>query len=424
MAVLLTRTFAGLQIDVGYNLGALQEGTLTDDGTTATFLDKELDPADGYINGRQWRGISSPNAGEIRIVDSYVGSTAIGTLRGDTVSATKDGNTYELWSRDFRIAAIKNFINRGIRSMVRKGSPPLTDQTSLHASRELRLYDVPTAMIGIESIWWRFREARVDIDNCDAVWDELVDSDVTASINHLYKREGSAANKFELAAGLGAGDLIATKVISVDLSGMTHLEGWINTDVALDAGDLQIVLSTTANAATQTELLDIPAITSSNLRTWIRFSIALANPEDDTAIISIGLLHTVDKGAATIHLDAIDTTREDSGDWEELNWNFWDVNRDQRKIRFSNEAVLSVGHSLLKLVGRKKPSELSADSDVCDIDPEWLIQQASSVAMRARGDRSAERRDAAYIEANDFAALAQLRMRHIQGPSKIRWVDN
>ncbi len=424
MAVLLTRTFGGLQIDVGYNLGALIEGTMTANGSTSTFLDKELDPADGYINGRQWRGISATNAGVIRIVDSFVGSTAVGTLRGDVVTSTLDGDTYELWARDFRIAAVKNFINRAIRMMVRKGAPPLTDQASLHASRELRLYDVPTAMIGIESIWWRVHEARVDIDNCDAVWDELVDTDVTASITDKYKREGSASNKFELAAGLGAGDIIASKVISVDLSGMTHLEGWINTDVALSAGDLQIVLSTTANAATQTELLDIPAITSSNLREWTRFSIALANPEDDTAIISIGLLHTTDIGAGTIHIDGIETTREDSGDWEELNWNFWDINRDQRKIRFSDEAVHDVGHSLLKLVGRKVPTVLSADTDVCDIDPEWLIQKTSALAMRARGDRSAERRDAAYIEANDFEALAQVRMRKIQGPSKIRWVDD
>ena len=120
----------------------------------------------------------------------------------------------------------------------------------------------------------------------------------------------------------------------------------------------------------------------------------------------------------------MEATQNDSGQWERLHWNLWDIDRDQRKIRFTPEAAAQVGHSALKLAGRKKPAILSADATSCDIEPEWIIQKTSALAMRARSDRTADQRQAAMLEAERYDVLAAFALRKIQGPGRIRWVDD
>ena len=423
MAVLLTQTRQEIRADVGYNLGALYEGVMTNAGSTTTGVDTNLKNSDKLYNEMQVVFTSGNNDGEIRYISNYVGSSGTFTIRGDALTATADGDTYEIWDRDVPVARVHSFINRAIRAVPRKAAPPLTE-ISTHATRELKVYDVSTEMIGIEEIWYRTGHDYVDLDNCDSVWSELVDGDVTLTQDIEDKREGSASMVLELAAGLGAGDIAAAQSVGTqDLRGMTHVEGWIWTDTALtSSGRLQLILSTTASAGTETELISIPAI--SNTRTWTRFRVALANPEDDGAIISIGLKHTVDIGAATVKLDGIVATQSDSESWKKLHFNFWGVDRDQRKFRLSDQGAAEVGHALLKLVGRKNPTLLNVDATECDIEPEYVITKASALALHARSDRSADRRKAANLDAERYDGMAELAKRKIQGPSQIRWVDN
>ena len=422
MAVLLTQTREELRVSIGYNLGAAYEGTMTANGSTTTLVDTNLKKSDNLYNEMAVVLTSSPNDGEIRFIDDYVGSSGTITIRGDALSSTVDGNTYELWDRDMPPERIHNFINRAIRMVPRKAAPPLTEITT-HASRDVRLYDVSSSMAGIEEIWYRIGHGQVVLDNCDSVWSELVDGDATLSQDIKDKREGSASMVMEVASGMAANDIIAAQSIGTqDLRGMTHLEGWFWVDQTTSAGGLRMILSTTASAGTETELISLPAIATA--RSWQRFRVALSNPEDDGAIISIGLKYATDLGATTFKLDGVVATHTDTEDWQKLHWNYWGVDRDQRKIRFSYDAWDEVGHSLLKLVGRQKPTLLNADATECDIEPEFVIAKASALALHARADRSAERRKAAALDAERYDLMAALASRRIQGPSQIRWVDN
>lgn len=141
------------------------------------------------------------------------------------------------------------------------------------------------------------------IENCEDAWNELVDVDVTASLDAADYKVGSGSAKFVAAAGLGAGDIIATEVISVaSLAAYTHIGMWIKSSVALDAADLQLLLDNTAQCATPLESLDIPAVVAD---TWTFVTMALSAPASDLSLISIGLKQVVDKGAMTIRLDDI-----------------------------------------------------------------------------------------------------------------------
>lgn len=141
------------------------------------------------------------------------------------------------------------------------------------------------------------------LEDCEDAWNELVDGDVTASLDTVDFQVGSGSAKFICAAGLGAGDIIATEAISsTDLFGQTHVSLWIKSSVATSAGDLQLLLDDTSSCASPLESIDIPALVAG---VWTRVHLALANPGLDENIISVGLKYVVDIGAVTINIDDI-----------------------------------------------------------------------------------------------------------------------
>lgn len=146
---------------------------------------------------------------------------------------------------------------------------------------------------------------KVVIEDCEDAWNESVDGDVTSNLDTGDFKTGSGSVEFICAAGLGAGDIIATEVIAPSATafhGKTHVTMWIKSTVATSAGDLQLLLDDTASCASPLEELDIPALVAN---TWTRVYLPLANPGSDNTIISIGLKYVTDIGAVTINVDDI-----------------------------------------------------------------------------------------------------------------------
>lgn len=153
------------------------------------------------------------------------------------------------------------------------------------------------------SIELRYENAIVD--DCEDVWNELVDADVTASADSAVKKVGAYSAKFVCAAGLAAGDIIATEAISSsNFTDMIGVVCWVRSTVALSAGDIDFMLDDTAQCASPLESIDIPAI---SVDTWTRVFVPFVTPANLTAVISIGLKMIVDKGAFTFYVDDIRT---------------------------------------------------------------------------------------------------------------------
>ena len=420
MAVILSQTRKQLRQSIGFNLGSIITSTTTSAGSTSAFTDTELPGGDQWANGRHFMQTSGDNDGSVRIVEDFTGGAKTGRFRTAMGSAVASGVTYELHDKDMPPARYHDFINRAIRTVTRKGAPPKTDLT-IHTSRHVRSHALPTALTGIRHIQYRCYYDHVQIDNCDSTWSELVDGDVTASLDYEDVREGSGACKFVLGANLGAGDIIASESVgSLDLSGMTHFEGWIKSTVATSAGDLQFILSTTASAGTETELVSVPALTAN---TWTRLRVALSAPSALTAIVSVGLKHTTDLGEATVHVDGLEATEDGSETWATLHRNDYRIDRDQRELVITPTGSY-VGHSLLKILGVQKPTELTSDTDTCDVDPEFIIAYATSQLMLARADRNATSRQAAQIEADALYARALRLQARMRSPSGVQWIDD
>jgi len=139
--------------------------------------------------------------------------------------------------------------------------------------------------------------------SCDVAWDAA--ANVVTSADTSVKLFGTGSTKMACASGLAAGALIATDVItSVNLTYALHIDFWFRSDVALDAGDVQLLIDDSATCASPTKAWDLPAISAN---TWTKVSIACGDMSGagNNAIISIGLKQIVDKGVMNLYIDAV-----------------------------------------------------------------------------------------------------------------------
>lgn len=143
----------------------------------------------------------------------------------------------------------------------------------------------------------------VVIDNCEDAWDESVGANVTSTFDTVVKKRGSGSAKLDVAVGAVVGNL-ATEAISpaINLTQRKQVSLWIQSSIALNAGDLQLLLDDTANCATPLETLNLPAL---NAGEWTKVYLTLVTPANLTAVISVGLKMAVDKGAFVINIDEI-----------------------------------------------------------------------------------------------------------------------
>jgi len=145
------------------------------------------------------------------------------------------------------------------------------------------------------------RNEYLVVEDCEDDWDELgAVAGVTNSLDNVDYKVGTQCLKMDITGAVAAGTILATEVIAKDLETYTHLEFWIKSSVATAAGDLQVLLDDTAKCVSVLETLNVPALTAN---VWRHCRVALANPQLDIALISIGLKYTVDIGACTIRID-------------------------------------------------------------------------------------------------------------------------
>lgn len=150
--------------------------------------------------------------------------------------------------------------------------------------------------------WYNDVISSLVIDDCEDAWDESVGANVTSTADNTDKQVGSYSAKIDVADAAAVGILATEAIVSASFVGYTHASFWIKSSVALDAGDLQLLLDDTASCASPLETLNVPALAAD---TWTRVSIALSNPAALTAVISVGLKMTVDKGAFIVRLDDV-----------------------------------------------------------------------------------------------------------------------
>ena len=383
MAIVHGRTRAQLRQSIGYNLGAIRTGTAYDAGSQATLISLRLVGSDDNYNGK-WivvADVSNSNNTETTIISDYTASAYRLTFQQQLSFATAAGDTFEIWDSIYDPDTINEFINQSILDATGAVYDPV-ENISLHTDGKSLRYDIPSGFSMIQNLYYRNSIDSTRLHSCNTAFDEQVDSDITVTADTSIKKQGTASNKFVIAAGASAGDIATDSITSKDISKYDYLEGWIkitrSSESATSAGNLKILLDNTANCASPLETLSVPALTDD---TWTFFRVKLTNPELDTAIISIGLEMDADLGACTVWLDDLSVVKNDSAEWMKIPRNLWKIDKEAQDIIFDNYVHGTARYNLLKIVGGDKPALLTSETDTSEIDEQYIISRATALAF-------------------------------------------
>ena len=420
MAVIQGRTRKEIRQSVGYNLGSIFISTATG-GSTSTVVDTALTTVVGGNDDHigKWLVFTSGALdGTIVRVTDYVASSTTLTFQ-PTQGSSASGLTYELWDQDFPPARTHDFINQAVIEATGHTYDQVED-VSLHSDGHTLRFDIPTGISMIQDIYYRDSVEATRLHSCNAVFDETVDSDFTASVDTEDKKQGTGANKFVIAVGASAGDIATDSITSKDISKYDYLECWIKSTVATSAGNLKILLDDSASCASPIETLSVPALTAD---TWTFVRIALSNPETDTAIISVGLEYDADLGACTLWVDDISVIQNNTAEWRQVPRNLWRIDKQSQDIVFDEYFDGLSPYDLLKIVGGDKPALLTSDSTTNEISDSYIINQSTALAFSASSggptiDPEGRRQQAAF-----FFGLAQVSKRNFPVLQNVRTVD-
>ena len=420
MAVLQGRTRAELRQSIGYNLGSIYVSSASGSGSTTTIVDNTLVGGDDNHNGK-WVIFNDADgtSGQTTRVSDYTASSTTLTLSPAIAAGSVASDTYELWDDIYNPTAINEFINQSILDATGVAWDPV-ESLAVHTDGTTLRYDVPSGMSMVKNIYYRNKVSSTRLHACAATFDETVDSDFTVSLDTKDKKQGSQSCKFVIAAGASAGDIATDSITSKDISGYDYIEFWIKSTVATSAGNLKILLDDSASCASPIETLNVPALSAD---TWTFCRVALANPETDTAIISVGLEYDSDIGAATVWLDDISVVKNDSADWIKLPRNLWRIDKEAKDIVLEDYAHGVARYNLLKIVGGDKPVLLTSDSATPEIDEQYIIAMSTGLALASVAGGPSTDPDAKNNKAGFWMRMAATARRAFPVQTNVRLVE-
>ncbi len=395
------RTRKQLRQSVGYNLGALKVGNATG-GTNNTLIDvNTFRGGDDTYNGKLIlvTDASDGTTQTTQYVNDYTASNNTIQFQQNASFTVASSDEYEIWDEPYDPSVIHDFINQAIVDSTGQVYDPVESLGIYADGRSLR-YDVPSNISIINHIYYRSSISSTILHSCNSAFNETVDSDITVTVDTEDKKRGTGCNKFVIAAGASQNDIATDSITSKDISKYDYLECWIKSNVPVTEGNLAILLDDSASCASPLETLSVPALSAD---TWTYVRIALANPELNTAIISIGLKYgiTSDFGACQIRIDDIKVVENDTAVYQIFPKHLWKIDRSARDLVLTDSGRTEAGYALLKITGGDKPALLSTDTGTSEIDDAYIIARATALAFAAASggpnvDPDAKRQQAAF----------------------------
>jgi hypothetical protein len=391
MAVIQGRTRLQLETAIGYNLGAIFEGSWTAVSNTTTNTDTKWKGGADDANGKWLHPTNGGEAGEIvRVTDS----TDAGVLTHDALSGTPSvDETYLLWDEEYRPDAIYSYINDAILEATDRFYDDAED-ISLFADGAQKAFEIPSGISMIQKLQYRRIFKSKTIDNANSNWTGGTNVTVDADTN--LKKEGTASNKLTIGS-VSAGDIIAYKNFSaMNLSDYTHIEWWSRASFDTTAGDYKLLLSSTAAGVSAEEVLPFPAVGND---AWVFHRVALAKADDDTAIISVGIEDDVgDNDNQTLWIDGVRATHTREQSFTDVPRRLWRVDRGNRQLQLTDSARSMIGYGMLKIIGGDKPALLSANASTTEVSDAFIIARATARALAAAPASEENRNQSGFWE--------------------------
>jgi hypothetical protein len=396
VAAIQSRTREQIRRSIAANLDQPPSGTATGNGSTTTLLDTNYIGGDDEFNGGWLVFTSGTNDGLIRRVTDYATSTGTLTFKPAATASTATNDTYEFWRSEYPPDRIHEFINQALIQRTPRGL--VTDEDiSNHGHSSDSRHDIPSAMVAVAGVDYRYQYSGKKVDEASTAW--TAGSSVTITADTEDNKAFSSSTRMYL-SGVSAATVGYKDVTSLDLRRYDTLEFWFKSSVTHAAGDLTIVLGEGSTLATPRETINIPAATA---RTWTYMRVSLVNPELLSAIVSVGLKFVTGTSTRYIWINDIKAVNTESAVFRRLWPGSYRIEREARKVFLKEDSRAEVGYSLIRLIGYKLPSLLTADSDTATLDPDLIAARATSRSLfsLARGrttDPDDSDRRAAFFE--------------------------
>jgi hypothetical protein len=415
------RTREQLRQHVGYAIGGVYVSAATSSGSTTTLLDNTLvlGGADTQI-GKWIRFTSGSNdALTRRVTDSSISSNVTTLTFMPAATASTASESYELWDMAYSPDVVDDFINQSILAATGWVYDPI-ENIELHGDGKQARFDIPSGISMISKVEFRHKVSSTRIHAAASTFDETTDGDFTQSLDTKDRKQGTQSLKMVIASGASAGDFVTDSITSKDISGYDTIEMWVKSTVATSAGNLKLLLDDTAACVSPLETLSIPALSAD---TWTFVRMSLANPETDTAIISVGLEYDADIGAVTVWIDDIVAVANDTAEWETLDRRNWKIDKESRDLVLVRDGHKALGYSLIKITGGDKPALLTSDSDTTEISEEYIIAQSITTALLSTSGGPATDPDAKRQLSSYWTQQAERSRRGFPMLANVRSVD-
>ena len=374
MPVIVGRTRAQLRVAIGYNLAAIYVSAASSVGTTTTIVDNTLVGGTNDFVGRWVIGTSGTVDGQITRVTAFSGTTL--TVSPAFTVAFPSAATYELWTPPYNPVLINELINQAILDATGHAFDPEED-VSLCGDGRQASFTIPTEFAMLNLVSYRVSVEGTEVEAVTAAWAELVQSGLSAVMDTEDYKTGQSM-KVTVTAAAAANARITKAITALDISGYDYIEFWCKSSIATLAAGIHLLLDDTAQSASALETLALPALVAG---TWKFVRIALATPELDTALISVGLRFTTDNGAQTFWLGQIRAVRDDSAKWQPLAHMAWSVDQEGRTLKLRGTTPAAIGGRLIKLRGGDRPGLLTTDAAVNEIDDWFVICRATELGL-------------------------------------------
>ena len=403
MPVLADRTRIQIETAIGYNLGAIFEGSWTAVSSATSNTDTKWKGTADSANGRWLHATSGGESGEIVRVTDDNGS---GVLTHDALTGTPStSETYMLWDERYRPDAIHSFIDSAVLGLYGRAYNP-DENITLFADGVQTRFDIPLGFSMINRLEYRSSVKEKVIDSANSQWTAGTNVS-TETVDQLKKRGKS--NKLTIGS-VSIGAVIAHNTItSIDISDYTHVEWWARASFDTTAADYKLLLDDTAGSVSAIELLNFPAMTAD---TWTFCREPLVKADEDTAIISVGIEdHVGDNDSQTLWIDDIRAVHNDEAIWTPVSNRLWHIDKNNRYLILSNAGRSTIGYSLMKIVGGDEPTLLTANATVNEVSDDYVIAKATALALSAYGpENERTERQIAMWEARASQAYRRLPM--------------
>ena len=376
--IIQSRTRVQIRESIGYNLAdmTLVESTSTIDTASLIASYGLAKGGDDEYNGRQVylvTKVGSIALAEKSFISDFAASTFDATCTPVFTASITDGDIFEMW-RVFLVEEINDAINQAIMD-VTDDCIQIKEINNVWTESGKYEYDALSSFVGLNKVEY-VRSTGIDhtIDKAEVAWTSGTGTTTTADTG--FKKEGNASSK-NVVVSVGTNTILCYEDISsIDISDADKVEFWMYSSIALTAGQLQIKLSASAAIAADTEAIDIPAMDAA---TWYRHSLSLANPQDDTAIISVGIYQVANVADFTFYVDDVRAVNNATKEWLTINPDMWRIAKNSTNYLHLDRSALSLTRNptQLRLTGYQIPSLMTADSDSCEIDPAFIIAKVT-----------------------------------------------